>query len=181
MMIAVRPSPCLKMSSGRRRSVTCMAGQWLEGKASIDVPVPIDHVWKLWDNRTEIPKWMPWIHAVEVQDSDPRLSKWRLVTRQFGRDWEFSWLARNLAPVKGQKIHWVSEPGSTSLGIEVANRGQIRFIKKNPSLTNVTLSITYEVPTPLVPFANLLTPVLEDVLSKDMGRFRDYAVQTNQK
>lgn len=34
---------------------------------------------------------------------------------QFGRDWEFSWLARNLTPLKGQKIHWVSEPGSGSM------------------------------------------------------------------
>ena len=169
------------MRSGRRRSVACRAGQWLESKAAIDVPVSLEHAWSLWDNRTEIPKWMPWIHAVEVQASDSRLSKWRLVTQQFGREWEFSWLARNLAPVKGQKIHWVSEPGSTSLGIEVANRGQIRFIKKSPALTNVTLSITYEVPTPLVPFANLLTPVLEDVLTKDMARFKDYAVETCQK
>lgn len=44
------------------------------------------------------------------------------------RDWEFSWLARNLAPVRNQKIHWISEPGSASMGLNVNNRGQIRCV-----------------------------------------------------
>jgi uncharacterized membrane protein len=43
------------------------------------------------------------------------------------RDWEFSWLARNLAPVRNQKIHWISEPGSATMGLNVNNRGQIRW------------------------------------------------------
>lgn len=51
----------------------------------------------------------------QVQDNDKRLSRWTLSTHQFGRDWEFSWLARNLPPIKNNKIHWVSEPGSASL------------------------------------------------------------------
>jgi hypothetical protein len=42
------------------------------------------------------------------------------------RDWEFSWLARNLAPVRNQKIHWISEPGSATMGLNINNRGQIR-------------------------------------------------------
>jgi uncharacterized membrane protein len=44
------------------------------------------------------------------------------------RDWEFSWLARNLAPIKNQKLHWVSEPGSASLGLNINNSGQIRWV-----------------------------------------------------
>lgn len=71
------------------------------------------------------------------------------------RDWEFSWLSRNLAPVKNQKIHWVSEPGSASLGLNVNNRGQIRFIRRGPSACSVSLTISYEVPQILVPFANV--------------------------
>ena len=58
----------------------------------------------------------PWIKSVKILQEDVRLSRWTLSTHQFGRDWEFSWLARNLAPIKNQKIHWVSEPGSTSMG-----------------------------------------------------------------
>lgn len=55
------------------------------------------------------------IACAQIQESDPRLSRWTLSTHQFGRDWEFSWLARNLAPVKNVKLHWVSERGSASL------------------------------------------------------------------
>lgn len=105
------------------------------------------------------------------------MSRWTLSTHQFGRDWEFSWLARNLAPVKGQKIHWVSEPGSTSLkGVELANKGQIRFVRKGPALTNVQLTISYEVPSVLAPFLSALTPVVEGVIGADMVRFKDYAL-----
>ena len=90
-----------------------------------------------------------------VQQDDPRLSRWTLSTHQFGRDWEFSWLARNLAPVKGQKIHWVSEPGSASLGLNIDNRGQIRFVKRGAAATAVALTISYEVPSALAPFASV--------------------------
>lgn len=81
--------------------------------------------------------------APQVQDSDSRLSKWTLSTHQFGRDWEFSWLARNLAPIKYNKLHWVSERGSASLpGVEISNRGQIKFARTSPSSCAITLIIS---------------------------------------
>ena len=40
------------------------------------------------------------------------MSRWTLKTEQFGRSWEFSWLAQNLTPIRYQKIHWRSVPGS---------------------------------------------------------------------
>ena len=83
------------------------------------------------------------------------MSRWTLSTTQFGRDWEFSWLARNLAPVRYQKIHWISEPGSASLGIELSNRGQIRFRRKTATACVVSLTIAYEVPDVLAPFGNV--------------------------
>mmetsp|Transcript_1027 Transcript_1027/g.1670 ORF Transcript_1027/g.1670 Transcript_1027/m.1670 type:complete len:217 (-) Transcript_1027:386-1036(-) len=158
----------------------CRMAAWLENKASIDVPLPLEPCWSLWDDREKIPIWMPWIKSVKVQTGDTRLSKWTLATNQFGRDWEFSWLARNLAPVKGQKIHWVSEPGSTSAGIDISNKGQIRFVKKSPTLTNITLTISYEVPDVLVPFANLLTPVVENILAQDMEKFKNHVLSLQQ-
>lgn len=62
----------------------------------------------------------------QVQADDPRLSRWTLSTYQFNRQWEFSWLALNMTPLKYQKIHWRSVPGSVggSLGsaVELQNR-----------------------------------------------------------
>lgn len=132
--------------------------QWLENSAQTDVDVPIDIAWALWEDRTLIPKWMPWISSVEIQEEDSRLSKWTLSTYQFNRQWEFSWLALNMTPLKHQKIHWRSVPGSSSgsLGsIEIQNQGQIRFLKKGSEQCAVKLTISYEVPNALAPFANV--------------------------
>ncbi|MEW5303934.1 MAG: hypothetical protein WDW36_006579 [Sanguina aurantia] len=158
------------------RSQHVCHAQWLENKATVDVPVPLEACFKLWDDRERIPNWMPWIKSVKVLENDARLSRWTLSTNQFGRDWEFSWLARNLPPVKNTKIHWVSEPGTSMPGISIMNRGQIKFARNNPTSCAVTLVISYEVPDALAPFANLLTPVVEGILKTDMERFREVAI-----
>lgn len=155
------------------------ASQWLENSAEADVPVPLEKAWALWEDRESIPKFMPWIKSVTVQPENPSLSRWLLSTNQFGRDWEFSWLAKNLMPMKNQKIHWRSVEGSTggSMGgaIDIANRGQIRFYRKSETTCAVKLTISYEVPNALAPFANALTPLVEGILRRDMSRFATYA------
>ena len=40
-------------------------------------------------------------------------------------------------------------------GVEVANKGQIRFVRRGPRVVSVTLTISYELPDVLVPFANV--------------------------
>jgi uncharacterized membrane protein len=126
---------------------------------------------------------MPWITSVVIQKENPQMSKWTLSTFQFNRQWEFSWLARNMTPLKYQKIHWRSVPGSSggSLGpIEIQNQGQIRFLKKAEDACAVKLTISYEVPGVLAPFANLLTPVVEGILQQDMDRFAAFATKEYQ-
>ena len=46
----------------------------------------------------------------QVQPENKALSRWLLSTRQFNRDWQIAWLARNLTPTRNQKIHWRSVP-----------------------------------------------------------------------
>lgn len=151
----------------------------------MEVQVPLELAWDLWEDRESIPKFMPWIKSVTVQPDDPKMSRWLLSTNQFGRDWEFSWLAQNLTPIRNQKIHWRSVQGSTggSMGstIDIANRGQIRFYRKSPQSCNVKLTISYELPGVLVPFGNSLTPLVEGILSRDMQRFSQYALQKQQE
>ena len=48
----------------------------------------------------------------QVQPGDKALSRWLLSTRQFNRDWQIAWLAKNLTPTRNQKIHWRSVPVS---------------------------------------------------------------------
>lgn len=164
-----------KVRGGTSNGNKWTMSQWLENQAEVEVLAPLGTCWALWEDRERIPQWMPWIKSVKVLPDNPRLSRWTLSTNQFGRDWEFSWLARNLTPIKNQKIHWVSEPGSTSMaGVDISNRGQIRFYPIGKDKCKVNLTISYEVPQVLAPFANALTPVVEGILQRDMQRFREY-------
>lgn len=142
----------------------------------------------MWEDRPRIPQWMPWIASVTMLPDDgkgsgDKLSKWLLRTDQFGRTWEFSWLAQSLTPVKLQKIHWRSVQGSTggALGsaVDIANRGAIRFYKKGGTkaspLCAIKITISYEVPDVLAPFGSALTPLVERILAGDMQRFKALA------
>ena len=68
-----------------------------------------------------------------------------------------------------------STGGSLGSGVEVANRGQIRFYPRGESGCSIKLTIEYEVPDILAPFGGALTPVVEGILRTDMGRFAEYA------
>ena len=43
----------------------------------------------------------------------------------------------------------------TIAGVEISNRGQIKFSRTSPTSTKITLIISYELPDVLVPFANV--------------------------
>lgn len=178
----IQQRPC-RYSRSLRLNHLCRYSQWLENSAQVEVQAPIEIAWELWEDRERIPTWMPWITSVVIQKENPQMSKWTLSTFQFNRQWEFSWLARNMTPLKYQKIHWRSVPGSSggSLGpIEIQNQGQIRFLKKAEDACAVKLTISYEVPGVLAPFANLLTPVVEGILQQDMDRFAAFATKEYQ-
>ena len=158
------PSPLLSLLQTHHRRPTttatvppCRASQWLENSAQSDVDVPLEDAWELWEDKARIPEWMEWISSVIVSPQDPSLSRWTLSTYQFARQWEFSWTALTMTPLKHQKIHWRSVQGTGSLGggLEVANRGQIRFVRKGVEKCTVKLTISYEVPSVLAPFVSV--------------------------
>ena len=72
--------------------------------AETEVDLPVDVVWEMWRDRTSIPNWMPWVASVDLIPEDASLSRWVLRTEQFGREWTFSWIAKDLTPTKFQKV-----------------------------------------------------------------------------
>lgn len=60
-------------------------------------------------------------------------------------------------------------------GIEIDNRGEVRFTKTAQDACKVRIGVQFEVPEPLVPFAMFLVPLGSDVMSMDMQSFADYA------
>lgn len=152
-----------------------------------------------WDDRESIPQWMPWIDSVTVLPEDDRLSRWVLRTTFADRVWQLAWVARNLAPVPGEKIHWRSvdadelraagvraRAGEGTTGgqrtgadaaLEVPNRGGIRFAALGAERTRVALSITYEAPDALAFAGGALRPFVEGILRADMDRFAALAAE----
>lgn len=140
------------------------AGTWLDNKASVDADISIAEAWELWSDREKIPQWMKWIDKVTVSKQKPDFSKWTLRYHAFGRDFEFSWLARNMKPVHHQKIHWRSVDG-------LPNRGEVRFYPRGKNACRIELKISYELPDIMAPLGSAVGPIVERVMTNDLNRF----------
>lgn len=141
---------------------------WQDNTARVEVDVPLSVAWELWSDREGVNRWMPWIASVKILKDQPELSEWTLKYNAFGRDLEFSWLARNLQPIQNQKIHWRSLDG-------LPNRGAVRFYPRGPASCGVELTISYEVPEILSGVASGLSPLVENILQRDLERFASFA------
>lgn len=142
--------------------------EWQDCTVRTEIDVPISVAYNCYSDRQSIPRWMPFISSVEVLEDKPDLSKWSLKYEAFGRDIEFSWLARNMQPIPNQKIHWRSLEG-------LPNRGAVRFYPKSPSSCTVELTVSYEIPQVLIPVASALRPFLEGLLLRGLERFAKFA------
>ncbi|KAG4119950.1 hypothetical protein ERO13_D11G111800v2 [Gossypium hirsutum] len=142
--------------------------EWQDCTAKMEIDVPASVAYKCYSDREAIPNWMPFISSVQVLEDKPDLSRWSLKYNAFGRDLEYSWLARNMRPIPNQKIHWRSLEG-------LPNRGAVRFYPKGPSSCLIELTVSYEVPQLLAPVASALQPFLENLLKSGLDRFAKYA------
>lgn len=140
---------------------------WLEHSVQIEVETPIDHVWSLWSDLEQMPRWMKWIDSVQVLDDNPELSRWKLATGGL----EFSWLSRILKVVPYQIIQWESVDG-------LPNRGAIRFYDQGDRSV-VKLTVSYAIPGLLGKLMDnlFLGRVVESTIQADLERFRDYALK----
>ncbi|TVU21087.1 hypothetical protein EJB05_30701 [Eragrostis curvula] len=148
--------------------------EWQDGTAELEVDVPCSVAYQCYSERETIPQWMPFISSVKVLEDKPDLSRWSLKYEVLGRNVEFSWLARNMTPIKNQKIHWRSLEG-------LPNRGAVRFFPKGPTSCRVQLTVSYEIPEILAPVASALKPFMESLLLKGLERFAVYAKERNSK
>lgn len=140
---------------------------WLEHSVQIEVAAPMEVVWGLWANLAQMPRWMPWIHSVQILPEDASLSRWKLAASGL----EFTWLSRVYNQLPGQIIEWESVDG-------LPNRGAVRFYDRKGS-SIVRLSISYAIPGVLGKVMDnlFLGKAVERTLQTDMERFRDCAEQ----
>ncbi|CAH1434207.1 unnamed protein product [Lactuca virosa] len=147
---------------------TTLLMEWQDCTVKMEIDVPISVAYNCYLDREAIPLWMPFISSVKILEEKPELSRWSLKYNAFGRDLEFSWLARNMQPIPNQKIHWRSLEG-------LPNRGAVRFFPKGSSSCLVELTVSYEVPQLLAPVASALQPFLKNLLGNGLERFANFA------
>ncbi|MBE9098111.1 SRPBCC family protein [Vacuolonema iberomarrocanum] len=139
---------------------------WLEHTVQIEVETPVDHVWELWSDLEQMPRWMKWIDSVRILEEDPELSRWKLASGGF----EFSWLSRITKLVNHQIIQWESVDG-------LPNRGAIRFYDRGKN-SIVKLTVAYAIPGILGKLMDnlFLGRIVESTIQADLERFRAYAM-----
>lgn len=142
--------------------------EWQDCTVKMEIDVPTSVAYNCYSDREAIAQWMPFISSVKVLEDKPDISRWSLKYEAFGRDIEFSWLARNMQPIPNQKIHWRSLEG-------LPNRGAVRFYPKGTSSCMVELTVSYEVPQLLLPVASALQPFLESLLVRGLEKFAKVA------
>ncbi|MEL7225039.1 MAG: SRPBCC family protein [Cyanobacteria bacterium J06576_12] len=142
--------------------------EWLEHTVHVDVETPVEEVWALWSDISQMPNWMKWIDSVEVLEEDPALSRWKLETTGMS----FSWLSRIVKVVPQQVIQWESVDG-------LPNRGAIRFYGHKEGGSTVKMSISYALPSILARLmmsSSFVDRVVTSTLQADLDRFKDYAI-----
>jgi len=116
-------------------------GVELEASAETTVKAPMERVWGAWSNFEEMPKWMPWINAVEVQGGG--VSKWTMRYETLGVPLRYSWTAQELPSIKHELIHW-----ETTSGLD--NKGRVEFSKvagaSGEEEIGVKMTIVYKLP-----------------------------------
>jgi uncharacterized membrane protein len=145
---------------------------WLEHTVQIEVDVPIDVVWGLWSDLTQMPQWMKWIEGVTIAPDDPTISVWKLGSGGL----VFNWKSRITKQVPNQIIQWESIDG-------LPNRGAIRFYDRGESGSIVKMTIAYAIPSIVKQIMSGLSlgQVVESTLQADLNRFRDYALAAQAK
>ncbi|KAB2021517.1 hypothetical protein ES319_D07G144800v1 [Gossypium barbadense] len=85
--------------------------KWQDCTVKMEIDVPASVAYQLYSDREAIPNWMPFVSSVKVLEDKPDLSRWFVKYKAFGRNIEYSWLAKNMEPIPNQKIHWRSLEG----------------------------------------------------------------------
>jgi uncharacterized membrane protein len=165
---AKRGGNCRIRSNNNIRIYAADIDNYVKNVASVETQVPLKICWQLWQDRTRIPNWMPWIAKVEYDDKDRTKTKWILETEQFGQKLQFSWTAKDLEPVEYERIAWKSEDG-------LRNRGSVTFKEVGNNNTKIEMMIEYEVPAVLKPVGELVSPLVGSIIGKDLERFDEFA------
>lgn len=133
---------------------------------SLTVNRPVEEVYNAWRQLENLPLFMSHLHSVAIIDQYK--SEWK--ARIPGGLGTISWKAEILMDQPNELLSWHSLPGST-----IHNAGKVRFVDNGDS-TDIEVTISYHAPMGKAGEmgAKLLTPVFENMITKDIEGFKEY-------
>ena len=137
------------------------AGRRMPIQQSVDVAVPIETVWKLWNKYEDYPKFM---HRLEIAEkTDPKHVHFE------GKIWGIkrNWDAKITEKRTYEAIVWESEDG-------LQNTGVVTFHKLAPRLTRVELSLDVDPHGPIEKMGRGMR-FTKRAVRADLHRFKAYA------
>jgi uncharacterized membrane protein len=136
-------------------------GRRMPIQQSVDVAVPVETVWKLWNKYEDYPKFM---HRLEsAEKSDPTHVQFTGKIWGISRDWE----AKITEKRTYEAIAWTSEDG-------LDNSGVVTFHKLAPRLTRVELSLDVNPHGPIEKIGRGMR-FTKRAVRADLHRFKAYA------
>lgn len=143
-----------------------LKGNNLVIETSLTVNKPVQEVYNAWRNLEALPAFMK--HLDSVKTIDEHTSEWK--AKIPGGIGTVSWKASILMDEPNQLLTWHSLPGST-----LNNSGRIQF-HNNGSTTHIEILLSYHAPFGKAGelAANLLNPVFEKMVLKDIEGFKEY-------
>ena len=151
-------------------------GSWLEHTVTSKIYAPVDQVWTVWSDLDSMPLWMTWIESVKTIDQEtstlPDLTEWTLAANGF----RFKWKAKINERIEEQKLKWESVGG-------LPTKGCVNFYEENDNITNVKLTISYELPKVLAGLmkANILGGMVTNELQTNLDRFKNLVEKRSKK
>jgi uncharacterized membrane protein len=152
----------LKKSSGDDEAKEGVGdGRRMPIHQSIDVAVPIEEAWKLWNRYEDYPKFMHRIEAAERLDSKR--------VHFTGRIWGIrrEWDAEITEQRTYETVAWMTEDG-------LENAGVVTFHKMGPRLTHIALSLDIAPHGPIERIGRGMR-FTKRAVRADLHRFKAYA------
>ena len=136
-------------------------GRRMPIQQSVDIAVPIEQVWKLWNKYEDYPKFM---HRLEsAEKTDPTHVRFKGKIWGISRDWE----AKITEKRTQESIAWTSEDG-------LDNAGVVTFHKLAPRLTRIELSLDINPHGPVEKIGRGMR-FTKRAVRADLHRFKAYA------
>jgi uncharacterized membrane protein len=136
-------------------------GRRMPIQQSVDVAVPLETAWKLWNNYEDYPKFMHRLQSAEK--IDPKHVHFEGKVWGIKRDWD----AKITEKRTYESIAWTSEDG-------LDNAGVVTFHKLAPRLTRIELSLDIDPHGPIEKIGRGMR-FTKRAVRADLHRFKAYA------